>query len=70
MKNNTLEHEGFIYVKILGNRYVHWMAMVDGVLELIKEGEHGIEINVNFHPFSLNFWVFCLPHIFFSLLLH
>jgi hypothetical protein len=66
IKNNALEHEGFIYVKILGNGYVHWMAMVDGISGMIKEGEHGIHINVKFHVLTLNFQLFRMPHFFFS----
>jgi hypothetical protein len=65
IKNNALEHEGFIFVKILGNGYVHWMAMVDGVSGLIKEADHGIQISVKFHVLTLNFWLFRPPHIFF-----
>jgi hypothetical protein len=46
------------------------MDMVDVILGLIKEGEHGIQISVNFHVLTLNFWLFYLTHIFFPLLLY
>jgi len=68
IKNNTLEHEGFIFVKIFSNGYVHWTAIVDGISRLIKEANHGIQINAKFHVLILNFQLFFLPHIFFSLL--
>jgi hypothetical protein len=44
--------------------------MVDVVLGLIKEGEHGIQISVNVHVLTLNFRLFCLTHIFFPPLIY
>jgi hypothetical protein len=70
IKKNAQEHEGFIFVKIFSNRYVHWMAMVDGFSGMIDEANHGIQISVKFHVLTLNFRLFRLPHIFFYLLLH
>jgi hypothetical protein len=46
------------------------MVMVDVVLGLIKEGEHVIQISVNFHVLTLNFQLFSQTHIFSSLLLY
>jgi hypothetical protein len=70
IKKNALEDEGFIFVQIFRNGYVHWMAMVDGIFGLIKEVDHGIQISVKFHVLTLNLRLFRLPHIFLSLLLY
>jgi hypothetical protein len=63
VKNNALEHEGFIFIKIFSNGYVHWMAMVDGISGMVKEENHGIQISVKYMFGYVRAWT-CLDGYF------